>query len=82
MDEHCPHHTQCRSDHDLPAAMLCGYHHHRVWSHCQRYRDYQADARFAKAAAKADVTATGGNEAISEAIREEADAKDHLAVQA
>ena len=67
MTDKCKHHTQCRADHSLPAAMLCGYHHNRAWPHCPWYRGYQADVRLAKADAKADVTATGGNEAIKEA---------------
>ena len=65
MDDKCKHHTKCRAQYNLPADQLCGFHHVKNWLWCSTHRDYDADVRLAKADAKADVTATGGNEAIT-----------------
>lgn len=71
----CPHHAQCRADNELPADMLCGYHHARTWGWCGHWRDYEYKARLAKAQAmakkrKAAETVNVQNESIDEAIRE------------
>ena len=65
MTDKCKYHAKSRADWKLPANQLCGFHHVKNWDWCSTYRGYQAETRWAKARAKADVGATGENEAIT-----------------
>ncbi len=69
MTDPCPHHDCCHADHGTPTDEPCRFDSPPfAWCWCERHMQYQFEDRLAQSQAKMDVTATGGNEAISEAI--------------